>query len=144
MLKTRSRQDKTAITDALPDMTAMLDILFMLLVFFILTSGATFKSLQLTLPTTEDDALAVAKEHNSLLLKVATDSFSLDKTEFNDMDALTGLLQERLAQDPNFDLVVACDKDVPVQRFLDVLALLMAKKITIANILMAPQDSPSL
>lgn len=144
MLKTRSRQDKTAITDALPDMTAMLDILFMLLVFFILTSGATFKSLQLTLPTTEDDALAVAKEHNSLLLKVATDSFSLDKTEFNDMDALTGLLQEHLARDPNFDLVVACDKDVPVQRFLDVLALLMAKKITIANILMAPQDSPSL
>lgn len=143
MLKTKSRQDKSAITDALPDMTAMLDILFMLLVFFILTSGATFKSLQLTLPTTKDDALAVAKEHNSLLLKVGTDSFSLDKTEFSDTEALTELLQERMARDPNFDLVVACDKDVPVQRFLDVLALLMAKKITIANILMKPHDSPS-
>lgn len=144
MLKTKNRADRSAITDALPDMTAMLDILFMLLVFFILTSGATFKSLQLTLPSTEDDALAVAKEQNSLLLRIKADEFMLDKTSFDDLADLTGLLEERIAKDPKFDLVVACDKEVPVQRFLDALALLMAKKITIANILMKPEPQSEL
>lgn len=136
MLKTKSKSRGSQGFDVLPDMTPMLDIIFMLLVFFILTSGVTFRSLELALPSTTDPNLAAAKEDNSVLLQINQANFVIDDNDIDNIDALGVYIDEMSQHRSDAELVIACDKGVPVQRFLDVLTLITKKKIAIAKILM--------
>lgn len=135
MLKTTRNRSKNSFLDSGPDLTAMLDIIFMLLVFFILTSGTAFRSLDLKLPSSSQPQLQIDKEAITMVLGVATDHYFLDDSKFSDISELSSTLAEKMANSADVHLVVATDKGVPIQRFLDVLSELSQKNIDVASIL---------
>lgn len=122
--------------DMLPDLTAMLDILFILLVFFILTAGTAFHTLDLTLPATKSQTLPVASKTQTILLEVQKGQYLLDKKPIADMATLERTLPDLLAAQPASKLIVAGDKDISVERFLEVLTYLRVSGIDAADILM--------
>lgn len=130
--------------DFLPDLTAMLDILFILLVFFILTAGTAFHTLDLSLPATPSSTLPVASTAKTVLLEVQNDQYLLSKKPIDSLEALKGALPDALAADASGvgnRLVVAGDKAITIERFLEVLTFLRVNGIEAADILMTPQTS---
>lgn len=120
----------------LPDLTAMLDILFILLVFFLLTAGTAFHTLDLTLPATKSDSLPVANKTKTILLEVQKVGYMLDKKPIADLATLEQTLPEVLEAEAGSKLIVAGDKEISIERLLEVLTYLRVSGIKAADILM--------
>lgn len=131
-----ARSAKGGGEDLLPDLTAMLDILFILLVFFLLTAGTAFHTLDLDLPATKSSSLPVANKAKTILLEVKKDGYMLDKKPIAEMAALEQAIPEVMAASGNSKLIVAGDKAISIERFLEVLTFLRVNGIEAADILM--------
>ncbi|WP_169567500.1 ExbD/TolR family protein [Sneathiella limimaris] len=126
----------------LPDLTTLLDILFILLVFFILTAGAVYRSLDLTLPKSVSEQQTRTAEQKHIMLELRADNYAVDGTEFSDLEGLKKALEDTLAQKPEHKLVIAGDKSVSLERLLGVLTYLQSQGIEAANILMQKESTP--
>ena len=120
----------------LPDLTTLLDILFILLVFFILTAGAVYQSIDLTLPkSASEDAPRPAKADH-LLLELRSETYAVNGEEISTLDELKSLIPTVLKNNPDKQLVIAGDRTVSLERVLNVLTFLQSQGIEAANILM--------
>lgn len=110
------------------DLTAMLDVIFMLLVFFILTANAVEHSLDLDLPTKgASQATPVEAKQRLNLTLIAANSqtadgaiWRIDKQPINDWQRVADALLE--AQANKASVVIAGNRDIPMERLLEVLA----------------------
>ncbi|WP_025897976.1 ExbD/TolR family protein [Sneathiella glossodoripedis] len=125
----------------LPDLTTLLDILFILLVFFILTAGAVYRSLDLTLPEGGKEATVSRPANNQIVLEIRPNGYALDGETFASLDALKSTLKIRSQEDQMQNLIIAGDKSTPIERLLPVLTYLQSLGINTANILMK-SDTP--
>lgn len=128
--------DDTVLSDFAPDLTPMLDILFILLVFFILTAGAVFQSLELTLPENVSEELELAHEPKHIMLEIRAQNYALDGEEFSTLDDLKDRVSKAVRAKPDYELIVAGDKQASIERLLNVLTYLQSQGIDAANILM--------
>jgi biopolymer transport protein ExbD len=133
ILKTIDADDDASF---LPDLTTLLDILFILLVFFILTAGAVYKSLDLTLPEGAKEAAIAPSFKDHLMLEIRVNAYALDGEEFPDLTALKEKLLERVSKNGSDNLIIAGDKSAPLERLLPVLTYLQSLGVDTANILM--------
>lgn len=125
-----------SLRDLAPDLTPMLDILFMLLVFFLLTAGSVFQSLELTLPSAVEEETTEIRPPNHIMLEIRTDSYALDGKELTTFADLKTALDGALAARTGKELIVAGDRKVAIERLLQVLTHLQSRGIDAANILM--------
>ncbi len=125
-----------ALRDIAPDLTPMLDILFMLLVFFLLTAGSVLQSLELNLPSAVEEELADVRTPKHILLEIRTETYALDGEEMPDFAALKETLDSAVAAKPEHELIVAGDRKIAIERLLRVLTYLQSRGIDAANILM--------
>jgi len=125
-----------ALYDLLPDLTPMLDILFILLVFFMLSAGAVFQSLDLTLPSSVAEELAIVNEPKQIMLEIRAHDYAVDGQVIVDFDHLRQTLVKVIKQKPAHEVIVAGDKDISIERLLTVLTHLQSQGIQSANILM--------
>ena len=124
------------IFDLAPDLTPMLDILFIMLVFFILTAGAIYQSLDLTLPSSAMEELNLLNEPKHIMLEIREHDYALDKQTINKFEELQNVIPEKIKQNPGHELIIAGDKHTSIERLLKVLTYLQSQGIQAANILM--------
>ena len=122
--------------DLAPDLTPVLDILFILLVFFMLTAGAVFQSLDLTLPSSTSKELAAVSPSKHIILEIKKDSYALNGKVLNDFAQLKQRVPDTIKAKPKHELFIAGDKNIPMERLLEVLIYLRTQGIESANILM--------
>ena len=122
--------------DLAPDLTPILDILFILLVFFMLTAGAVFQSLDLRLPSGVSEVLSPVDEPKRITLEIGTGVYALDGRRITDFDELKAAVSEAVRTQPGHELVIAGDRRVPLEELLRVLVYLRAQGIEAASILM--------
>lgn len=118
------------------DLTALLDILFILLVFFMLTAGTVLQSLDLTLPSSVAEELPVLEPKKHLMLEIREQTYGLDGQEFLNIQDLKRAVTSTIEGKPGHDLIIAADKAVAIERLLKVLTFLQSQGIDAANILM--------
>lgn len=140
MIGLQQHESSTLAQDLSPDLTPMLDILFILLVFFMLTAGAILQSLDLTLPSSVTEELDLVNEPMHIMLEIRRDSYAIDGNEYNSFEAMDKDLDATIKSRPAHELIIAGDKDIPLDRLLKVLTHLQAKGISAANILMQQED----
>lgn len=136
MIRQLTKAGSRSQTEQMPDLTAMMDILFILLVFFLLTAGTAFHTLDLNLPATKSGTLPKASKTKTILLEVKDSEYLLDKKPIADLDTLAEALPELMAENAGSKLIVAGDKAISLERFLEVLTYLRVKGIDAADILM--------
>lgn len=128
--------------DLAPDLTPMLDILFILLVFFMLVAGATLQSLEITLPSAISKKLEATYQPQHIVLEIAQDSFALESepiTEYRDLkNQVVRLIQTK----PDDQWIIASDKDVSIEKVLRILTFLQSQGVEVANILMQQGEQP--
>ena len=122
--------------DLTPDLTPMLDILFILLVFFMITAGVMLQSLDLKLPPSVAGDLPAASKSRHVLFEIHKDAYVIDGKTAADFVALKDLVPEIIREKPRHELVIAGDRQVSIERLLEVLVYLRSQGIETADILM--------
>tara|TARA_B100001146_G_C16103808_1_gene400586 strand:+ start:206 stop:625 length:420 start_codon:yes stop_codon:yes gene_type:complete len=124
------------ITDLMPDLTPLLDVMFMLIVFFILTANAVPYALDVKLPE-DTQAITQAVEDPDLLsvtLLPGESGWKINDTSYQSEETFNEALKAK-AQD-NKQVIIIGDKDVSMQKFLRVMTLLRKHNIETADIVM--------
>lgn len=136
MIKSQQYNNSVSDNELAPDLTPMLDILFIMLVFFMLTAGAVFQSLELKLPSSVMEELTLLNEPKHIMLEIRENSYSLDNNAIDSFDDLRKAIPELIKEKPDYELIIAGDKRISIERLLKVLTYLQSQGIDAANILM--------
>ncbi len=126
--------------DLAPDLTPMLDILFILLVFFMITAGAVFQSLDLTLPSSVAEELSIVNEPKHIMLEIRESGYAIDGKQIAEFEQLKQLVPDTIKAKPEHELIIAGDKNIPIEQLLKVLTYLQSQGIEAANILMQNEN----
>ncbi|MBI3128125.1 MAG: biopolymer transporter ExbD [Candidatus Tectomicrobia bacterium] len=117
-----------------PGMTALIDTVFLLLLFFALSSSFVMQvGISVNLPRTVSSETAVRKD---VIVVVARDGRIFVNNEEVPFDSLWGRLIEELRVQPEGALILRADRDVPhgqVVRVMDVAKQAGAGRIAIAT-----------
>ncbi len=104
-----------------PDLTPLIDVVFLILIFFLVSS--TFKkeelALMLTLPDTQSAAEEIKKEQINIELGTDSVAYRGKEIDFEALDKVLGEVKEK-ARPVN----VRIDKSVPYERVVKLLDLL--------------------
>lgn len=141
MIRIHREEGKTnVLTDLAVDLTPMIDILFILLVFFLLTAGTTLRALDLELPKNVTEDLQPVDAPKHVLLQIKQDGFKINNQEFVDFNALRAALPDVIRAHPEHELIIASDRRVDVDRLMKVLTHMQSMGISAANILLNRKD----
>ena len=121
-----------------PDLTPLLDIIFIVMVFLLLTANIHIQTLEVAIPQTEESAvLSPADEEMIAITVLAGDaSWALQGTPYADWTRFTAAFMESRQSQPDKPVVIAADKQASVENMLKVLAFLQSNNINATNIVM--------
>ncbi|MCQ3828904.1 biopolymer transporter ExbD [Microbulbifer elongatus] len=123
-----------------PDLTPLLDIIFIVLVFLLLTANLRLTALPMELPASEHATGVMAAEPITVSLSNhPPDLWGIGDRGYSNQKAFERALISTLNLEPERPVALASDRNVPVQRMLDVFALLQKQGVEVAEIAMQPQ-----
>tara|TARA_R100001244_G_scaffold99282_4_gene74141 strand:+ start:940 stop:1371 length:432 start_codon:yes stop_codon:yes gene_type:complete len=126
-------------TSLLPDLTPLLDVIFIVLVFFLLTAQTPLLELPLQLPHSQEALSAAAASGERVQVQLdAREQWRLNGAPQADFAALRGALHAAFAADQTLGLDLALDRQAPLSAFLDLMALLQQQGIQDSRILLEP------
>ncbi len=129
----------------LPDMTALLDVIFILLVFLLLTANAVPKVLPVDLPDKgKSNAQALnLDEPISITLFAEENRWGLDGDEYVNWLVFEVALSEkiRVLQSLNKEpqIIIAGDKQAALEKVLQLFSWLQGKHLSAAQVMMNPE-----
>ncbi|USD38877.1 biopolymer transporter ExbD [Ferrimonas sp. SCSIO 43195] len=120
------------------DLTPLIDIIFIVLVFLLLTANTRLLALPVDVPEQAESALGPVSEDNTLAVNVlaADPHYALNQTPYRDWEEFKSAFLAAHSQHPDYTVVVAADKHAPIQPLMQLLALMQARQIDQTQILM--------
>lgn len=101
-----------------PDLTPMIDMIFLLLIFFMLTSVFQIPGMKTHLPESET---ALPVEQNEIVLTITADNKIYIEKEQIELKDLEAYLSDQFAQVKENTVVIASDKLVTFERIVSVM-----------------------
>ena len=136
--------DQTSEGDSIvPDLTPMLDVLFILLVFLILTANSANFSIEVDLPQPQETVLEQAS-NNAITITLRDPEYEgasvweLNGRPFIKWHDMRPALQSALQKTPDQPVVIAGDKSASIENLVQVLSFLETQGRTAAEILLEP------
>lgn len=127
MRRYSQRQSLSSLSEI--NITPLLDLAFVLLIIFMITTPLLESSMNLIIPSSSAKNPPVASSHPQIL--------SIDRTEtvrMNDQIIDPALLADRLSElkrnDPNIAVVIRPDRDLPVQKLVSLMDALQRAGIS--------------
>ena len=125
-----------------PDLTPLLDIIFIVLVFLLLTANMRLASLPMDLPASEHVAAAMPADPITISLSSrGPDLWGIGDRGYSSQAEFERALMAALVASPERPVALASDRNVPVQRMLDLFALLQKQGVEVAEIALQPRAS---
>lgn len=121
------------------DLTPLIDIVFMLIVFLLLTANAAFRVIEVDTPQA---ATGEAARPPALVLEVPADPgahLRLDGQEMPE-EAVLAALRDRLSENAEAHLAIAASREASAQRLID--AIDLARKAGIPAVDLVMRDAP--
>ncbi len=119
------------------DLTPMLDILFIVLVFFMLTANPAMHALQVELPAKgAEQAEALTPQTRLQLTLFAKQQWALNDEIFTDWQDTQRAFKQAINKAPETEIIIATEKDASVERLLEVMAFLKQQNLQAAQIRM--------
>ncbi len=122
------------------NVTPLLDLAFVLLVIFIITTPLMENSVNLVVPTSSQATQSVDKSQVQTISIDKDDVMRLNE-ELVDPPTLESRLTALHEQKPDLAVVVRPHKELPIQKFIDVMDILQRAKISKVGVLTRP-DQP--
>ncbi|MGR6861624.1 ExbD/TolR family protein [Aliivibrio salmonicida] len=120
-----------------PDLTPLLDIIFIVMVFLLLTATVKLQSLEISLPTADTRSVSDVNS-KSLTVNILQKApyWGLDGRSYSSWENFTQALLVQVKEKPEFQVVIASDKSAEIQHMVRLLAFLQDNKIKATQILM--------
>jgi len=120
----------------LPDLTPLLDIIFIVMVFLLLTASIKLQTLEVELPTS-DNAVTSEVDNKSVTINILAQApyWALQGEQFSDWDSFTAALVTLVTDKPDAEIVIASDKTAQIQHMVKLLAFLQENKISATQLL---------
>ncbi len=122
------------------NVTPLLDLAFVLLVIFIITTPLMENSVNLVVPSSSEATQAVDKSQVQTISIDKDDVMKLNE-EVVDAAALESRLVALREEKPDVAIVVRPHKELPIQKFIDVMDILQRARISKVGVLTRP-DQP--
>ncbi len=125
-----------------PDLTPMIDIIFIVMVFLLLTANVSVQTLNIDIPQTEEASQLSSPDKPVIsvgILHSEDQKWALDGEKFSDWQAFTAELLTMRNQFPNKPFVIAADKKADVESMLNLFAFMQKHQISATNIVMEEQ-----
>jgi biopolymer transport protein ExbD len=137
----RRYSDKQALTTLSEiNVTPLLDLAFVLLIIFMITTPLLERSMDLIVPTSEAAEGAVDPAKVLTVSVDREDAIQLDK-EAVTLASLEAKLAASHATDPQTAVVVRAHRDLPVQRFINVMDVIARAGITKVGVMTRPEEA---
>ena len=127
-----SRYDEELVVN----ITSLIDVIFILLIFFMVSTQFKRSSLPLDLPRSED----TTQEHNTTkVLAVTAENMELDGDAVT-LEALQDTLAALYAREPELALSLECERTVEFERIVQILTEIQGAGISRIGIVHEPLD----
>ncbi|PNH78145.1 ExbD/TolR family protein [Vibrio diazotrophicus] len=126
-----------------PDLTPMIDIIFIVMVFLLLTANVSVQTLNVDIPKTEETSQLTSPDKPVIsigILHSEEQKWALDGEQFNDWNAFASALLKARNSFPDKPLVIAADKKADVESMLKLFAFMQKHQISATNIVMEEQQ----
>lgn len=118
-----------------PDLTPLLDIIFIVMVFLMLTAAVKLESLEVDLPTT-DTTVTSNVENQSITVNILPTEphWAIDGNQYSSWDAFSQAVieKQKSSQKP---IVIGAEKTADVQHLVKLLAFLQENRIEATQLL---------
>ena len=138
---TNASSQQSLLHELAPDLTPLLDIVFILLVFFMLSAGVALQSVDIKLPTGVAEALSPLPSSPHLVLEIQRHSYVLGGRNMSQFSELKEAVSTAVAMQPDREFIIAGDREIAISRLLKVLTYLQSQGIASANILMQEENN---
>jgi biopolymer transport protein ExbD len=119
------------------NVTPLLDLAFVLLIIFIITTPLMDKSTGLVLPSSKAAADAVNPALVQTVSLAKAGQVGLNSQTVS-LDQLASLLSAKMSSQPGIAVVVRSDRDLPVQKLVDVLDAIRRAGVTKVGVVTNP------
>ncbi|MGF1739933.1 biopolymer transporter ExbD [Vibrio profundum] len=126
-----------------PDLMPLLDVIFIILVFLLLTANAPLQTLNIDIPKVKQEQLlqpVAARDPLSLSLSPNAPHWRLNDKTFDSWQTLEPALLAQLRQNPDRPLIISGDRKATLQRFLRLIAFLQSHHIQHSKIVLEPES----
>lgn len=133
MIKVSQHRSSTSLT---PDLTPLLDIIFIVMVFLLLTASVRLESLDVDLPSSNSQVVSeVDKE--SLTINIMNESplWAINGRKYSDWNHFTLDLLEETTPNNKKPIVIGAEKTADIQHLVKLLAFLQEQGIPATQLL---------
>ncbi len=136
ILSTSERDDM--ITDLMPDLTPLLDVMFMLIIFLVLTINSMPQVFDITLPEDKNNVTKSVKDNNSIVITLFAENnkWALNDTKFNNFSIFKSALVSKYNASDKKRVVIFGDKTVTIDKLMTLFTFMRSKGIEAADIVM--------
>jgi len=135
MIEVADNNRRHIVTDLMPDLTPLLDVMFMLIVFFILTANAVPYALDINLPEDTEAVTQVVNDPDMLSITLLPDEqWKINDQVYTSEQNFKAELKRKI-QDSK-QVIIIGDKEASMQKLLSVMAVLRKYDIEAADIVM--------
>ncbi len=138
MRRFSNRQHLQTLTDL--NVTPLLDLAFVLLIIFMITTPLIENSLDLVVPTSSTARSEVNPSDVQMIEIDRNADLKLNESPVT-AEELESQLTALHAENPNIAVVVRPDKDLAIQRFISVMDILQRISITKVGVMTRPEDA---
>lgn len=123
--------------DLLPDLTPLLDVMFMLIVFLILTANTVPFAVDVALPSDKQSISTAVEEEKTITLTLLPEKqgWKINQESFTDEAQMHRALLEKYKQNADQRIIIAGEKSVSMQKLLNAITFLRKQNIQTADIL---------
>jgi len=141
MIKAPSEKRSAIAGELMPDLTPLLDVMFMLIIFFILTANAVPFAMDVTLPEDNESITKAVEDTNVISVTILENDqgWKINDTPYtSEADFKTALKKKALddAENNARKVIIIGDKNASMQKLMTVLAFLRKNNIEAADIIM--------
>ncbi len=121
-----------------PDLTPLLDIIFIVMVFLLLTANIQIQTLEVDIPQTKDGNALASKQEEVIAINVFAKAplWALQENTYEEWESFKQAILSEVEKYPKKPLVIAADKNARVEDMLALLAFLQSKNIHNTNLVM--------
>ncbi len=127
---------KSSLTDFFVDTTAMVDMMFILTFFFMLTAQSLPFGMEVNLPQTGTKAMEQKEKQITLSIPNNANEWLIDGTPYQDFGGAKAAILSRIQAQPGLQVIIAGDSKAPIEKLYQAMVFLSENNIPTASILM--------
>ncbi|WOG27679.1 biopolymer transporter ExbD [Endozoicomonas sp. 8E] len=137
-----SDSDETNASFSAADLTPLLDVVFIVMVFLLFTANVQTLSLPVNLPEASREEAALTEEPETLTVSILAKGqpWALEENKYDNFEVLSQNLLARIKEAPDTTVLVAGDQEAPLGNLVELMTFLSEHEITAAQVLMEEKN----